>query len=355
VWNCRRNKGKEPGSQCQTLGMCHKTAKAERGGRPTSQPPRGDAGGTQQRSGEAQRLREGAEWQNNLPKQGRRWITELISGTEGSMQNLIAPPCWGRSWPNSAAAEEQHSCCLLKTTALTTLHELVILLHLTTPTNLVDRRSNTTHKPVTWWDHISFCLNSITRIGHLRNNPRTFINRLNFLWFLKLVFFSVSVFIKFFSFFFFFINSIITIFLSLFSSSSLSLLLLHYNPLFSLPTTLSAPSHPLSPCLHLPLLPLATCYHMTPPSYIFITCWLAYYTTYTQPQPPAIPHKNTLHYNNRNTHKHTQEPQNPAAPMPHSPSTHSFSHPPPFSAIFNNFPNSISNLLTITPLNFHCL
>jgi hypothetical protein len=75
------------------------------------------------------------------------------------------------------------------------------------------------------------------------------------------------------------------------------------------------------------------------------------YTTLT----PAIPDISTLHYNNRYTPKHTQEPQNPAAPMPHSPSTHSFSHPPPFSAIFNNFPNSISNLLTITPLNFHCL
>jgi hypothetical protein len=44
-----------------------------------------------------------------------------------------------RSWPNRVVAEEHASCLLLKTT-LTTLHELEILPHLTTPTNHVDRR-----------------------------------------------------------------------------------------------------------------------------------------------------------------------------------------------------------------------
>jgi hypothetical protein len=39
-------------------------------------------------------------------------------------------------------------------------------------------------------------------------------------------------------------------------------------------------------------------------------------------QPPAIPDTSTLHYNNRNTPKHTQVPQNPAAP----PVTHPTSH-----------------------------
>jgi hypothetical protein len=36
--------------------------------------------------------------------------------------------------------------------------------------------------------HQSFCLYANTRIGHLRNNSRTFTKRLNFLWFLNLVF-----------------------------------------------------------------------------------------------------------------------------------------------------------------------
>jgi hypothetical protein len=47
-------------------------------------------------------------------------------------------------------------------------------------------------------------------------------------------------------FFFSFVSFSITIFLSLFLPPSLSLLLLCYNPLLSLLTTLSAPSHPLS-------------------------------------------------------------------------------------------------------------
>jgi hypothetical protein len=40
-----------------------------------------------------------------------------------------------------AAAEEQHSCCLLKTTTLTTLHELAGLSHLITPTNQIPLKS----------------------------------------------------------------------------------------------------------------------------------------------------------------------------------------------------------------------
>jgi hypothetical protein len=162
--------------------------------------------------------------------------------SEGSIQKWIVLPCWGRCWPNRAGAEEQHSCWLLKT-SLTTLHELAILLYLTTPTNLMlDKMSQAGH-PVR--PHQSFCLNTSTRIGHLRNNSRTFINRLNFLRFLKLGFFVVFLFCPFFPFFYScIINYTITIPLSLFSSSSLSLLLLYYNPLFSLPATLSAPSYP---------------------------------------------------------------------------------------------------------------
>jgi hypothetical protein len=32
-------------------------------------------------------LREGVDLQTNPPNQGRRWITELISRTEGTIQN----------------------------------------------------------------------------------------------------------------------------------------------------------------------------------------------------------------------------------------------------------------------------
>jgi hypothetical protein len=49
----------------------------------------------QQRSGEALRLRYGGKQQTNLPKQGKRLIPEPTSRTEGSIQNWIAPPCWG--------------------------------------------------------------------------------------------------------------------------------------------------------------------------------------------------------------------------------------------------------------------
>jgi hypothetical protein len=53
------------------------------------------------------------------------WIPELISGTEGSIQNWIAPCI----------------CHLVETTTLTTLHELAVLPYLTIPTNLVDKRN----------------------------------------------------------------------------------------------------------------------------------------------------------------------------------------------------------------------
>jgi hypothetical protein len=43
--------------------------------------------------------------------------------------------------------------------------------------------------------HQSFYLYTNTRIGHLRNNSRTFTKRLNFLWLLNLVFFIVFLFL----------------------------------------------------------------------------------------------------------------------------------------------------------------
>jgi glycosyltransferase involved in cell wall biosynthesis len=163
----------------------------------------------------------------------------------------------------------------MKTTGLTTQHKLVVLPHLTIPTNLVDRRtkyhSQASHlvRP-----HHSFCLYANTRIGHLRNNFRTFTNRLNFLWFLNMVFFLLCFFFFLFLFLFYscIINFIITIFLSLFLPSSLSLLFLYYSPLFSLTTTLSAPSHALFPLSSPPPHPPPTCHHTTLLSYTLTTC-----------------------------------------------------------------------------------
>jgi hypothetical protein len=72
--------------------------------------------------------------------------------------------------------------------------------------------------------------------------------------------------------------------------------------------------------------PPPTCHQTTPPSYTITTCWLAYCTNCTQPQPSVIPDTNTLHYN-RNIPKHTQGPQNPAALIPLNLPTHHFPTP----------------------------
>jgi hypothetical protein len=180
--------------------------------------------------------------------------------------------------------------------------------------------------------HQNFPLNANTSIGHLRNYSGTFIKRLNLLWFLNMVF----LFFFLFPFYSCITISIITILLSLFWPFSLSLLL-YYKPLFSLPTTLSAPSHPLFPVFTSPFYHSPTCHHTTPPSYTLTTYWLAYCSNCTQPLLPSISDTNTLCYN-RNTRKHTQGPQNPAATIPLNPPTHPFSHSP-FSATFTNSPN----------------
>jgi hypothetical protein len=150
-----------------------------------------------------------------------------------------------------------------------------------------------------------------------------------FCWFYCILFLFLSSFCV--------INFIITIFSSLFLPSSLSLLLLCYNPLFSLLTTLSALSYLLSPPVFTsPSNPPPTSHCTTPPSYTLTTRWLAYSANFTQPQPPVIPDTCTLHYN-RNISKHTQEPQNLAAPIPLTPLTHSTSHPP-FQCHLHQFP-----------------
>jgi hypothetical protein len=76
-----------------------------------------------------------------------------------------------------------------------------------------------------------------------------------------------------------------------------------------------------------PFYPSPTCQNTTPPSYTLTTHWLAYCSNCTQHQPPEIPDTSTLHYNNRNTPKHTQRPQKPTAPYPFPNPPSPFSHP----------------------------
>jgi hypothetical protein len=118
------------------------------------------------------------------------------------------------------------------------------------------------------------------------------------------------------------------------------------------PTTLSAHSHPLFP-IFTPLLmtPNLSSHH---PSLLHIHHLLTsiLYHLYINPTSCNPWHK---HYNNRNTPKHTQGPQNPAAPTPLKPPTHPFYCLPLFNAIFINSPKSITNLKTITPSNSNYL
>jgi hypothetical protein len=137
----------------------------------------------------------------------------------------------------------------------------------------------------------------------------------SFCFCLLIILLWVFYFYSYFVFSFCIINFTITIFSSLFSPPSYSLLLC-YNPLFSFPTTLSAPSHPLSPpAFTSPSHPPTNCHHTTPPSYI-----LTYCTNFIQPQP--LQSLTQAPYSSRNTPKHTQEPQNPAAPKSLPPLTH---------------------------------
>jgi hypothetical protein len=196
--------------------------------------------------------------------------------------------------------------------------------------------------------HQRFCLNTNTRIGHLRNNSRTFINRLQSLWFLNLVFLLCFFFLSFFYFYSCIINSIITILLFLFLPSSFSLVLSPNYSFCSFSSTLStvftSSSHPPS-----------TCHHTTLASYTLTICWLAYHTNSTQLQPPAILGTNILHYNNRNTHQNTHEWQNSTAPYLLSYPSTPFPATPFYSATFTNSPKYIINLINITPPNSDCL
>jgi hypothetical protein len=194
-------------------------------------------------------------------------------------------------------------------------------------TNPVDRR--TIHKAVTWWDHIRapvLCAN--TRIGSLRNNSTTFTKTLNFLLVLYLVFCFVFLFL-----FILWVFSALLTLPSLFSyfpipTPSLSLLFLCYNPLFSFPTTLPAPSHPLSP-LSSPPFP-------SPPNHSPHYCSLLHilhpltslmYQLYTTPAP-----SNPWHKHPPLQEKYIQTCTR--ATKPNSPHTTSPTHPHLFLCLF---------------------
>jgi hypothetical protein len=119
------------------------------------------------------------------------------------------------------------------------------------------------------------------------------------------------------------VNFTITIFLSLFLSPLLFFFFLCYNPFFYLPITLSAPSHPLFPCLCLPLLSfcnLSPHYCSILNTHHLVTS-LLYHCTY--PHLPAIPDTTPsittveMHLNTHKSHK-TQQPP------------YIFPHPSPF-------------------------
>jgi hypothetical protein len=79
-----------------SVNKCRKSNRGWKHDRMTSQLPTGDTS-TEQNSGEAQRLRTGVGQWDSLPKQDRWCIPQLISWTEGSIRNWIAPPSWGRN------------------------------------------------------------------------------------------------------------------------------------------------------------------------------------------------------------------------------------------------------------------
>jgi hypothetical protein len=168
----------------------------------------------------------------------------------------------------------------VKTTALTTLHNLAVLPHLTIPTNLVERRNQIL---LTSQSLGELTLEVALACQYQDWTPKEKLQ--NFYQKTELyvvpepgVFYNI-----FFNFNFYYsciINFTIIILLSLFLPSSLSLLLLCYNPLFSLSSTFSAPSHPLFPPSSPlpPILPHSVTTLPLPPTYS-----LAYCTNCTQP------------------------------------------------------------------------
>jgi hypothetical protein len=186
--------------------------------------------------------------------------------------------------------------------------------------------------------HDSFCLNTNSRIEHLRNNSRTFINRLNWSRFLNLGFFFFIVFFL----FSFFLS--LFILLLLIPSSLLSYPhshTLHFLS-FSCTTINHFPSQLLFlpllihsfPCLHLILLSfpnLLPHYASILHTHHLLTSLL--YQVHTTPVPGNPWHKHSSLQQKKYTQTHTR------ATKHSNPLTHSFSHPcflvPPLPLLLN--------------------
>jgi hypothetical protein len=139
------------------------------------------------------------------------------------------------------------------------------------------------------------------------------------------------------------INFTLAIFLSLSLPPSLSVIFLCYNPLFSPPTTLSAPSYPLSPHLHFPLLSFPSLLQHYSSLLLIHNLLTSLLNNCTHPQPPAIPDtafcttKVEIHPNTHKDHKIQQLP-------------YLFPHPDPLLELcLSNTQVSISSLTTIIP------
>jgi hypothetical protein len=217
----------------------------------------------------------------------------------------------------------------MKTTALTTLHELADLPHITISIKLVDRRTNTTHKPITWWDHVrASAYMPIPGLDARGVTPELKLN-IEILLVLNLVFFSFYWGLFYFILLLFLssfciINFTITIFLS----PSLSFLILGYKPLFSLPATLSVPSYPLSSCPHLPLVSSSNPsphYPFLLHTYLPLTSLL--YKLYTTPTSCSPWHNHPRLQQQKYTQTHTRVTK-PSSPIVLLPLTHSTSSPP---------------------------
>jgi hypothetical protein len=259
-----------------------------------------------------------------LPKAGQGVDPRANLWDKGQHSKLNCPNLLGQK-----LTKKSYSWHLVKAAALTTLHELAVLPHLTIPTNHVDRRtkyqpSQASHLMST---HQHFLLYTNTRIGHLSNNSWNFTNKLNFLWFLNMIFLLCS-------FFFHFLVSLTSS--SLFSypcsytlSPVLQFILISPNYSF-------CPSHPLfalsSPLP--PILPkLSPQYSSLLHTNHLLTSLL--YQLYAIPAPCNPWQKQlTLQQKYTQTHTRATKPISPIPLFPTDPQLH-----PPFQWHLHQFPN----------------
>jgi hypothetical protein len=184
-----------------------KAAKAETWSRVTSQPPRG-AASTQQMSGEAKWLRVGVGWQANLSKYplapSRDRENTKVTGQPLKAGKVVDPRAnlWDRgqhsklNFPTSLGEElTKQSCSWRHNTAAAWWkqqlrpHCISWQSYLTSQFQLVLWTEWTKHYSKASYQvrpHQSFNLYANTRIGHLRNNFRTFTKKVNFLCSLNL-------------------------------------------------------------------------------------------------------------------------------------------------------------------------